>query len=134
MDEQVDTISDSKKQVDPRSDPIEETHIVDRVRILSVGVGIFEPDIIGFIGNKLVTNVLENSRVELYLNSLSPLNMNTLKSFVIGSACNIVGVDRNTLNCTSPDRTIQNHSKIGTPGVNEGVFSPSRGKTSSFAK
>ena len=31
-DEQVDMISDSNKQVDPRSDPMVETHIVDRVR------------------------------------------------------------------------------------------------------
>ena len=37
-DKHVDTINDSKKQVDPRNDPIAETHIVDRVRRLSVGV------------------------------------------------------------------------------------------------
>ena len=47
-----------------------------------------------------------------------------------------MGVNRNIINCTSPDsRTIwHNHSRIGTPGVNEGVFSPSRNTTSSFAK
>ena len=33
-DEHVDTISDSNKQVDPRNDPIKETHIVDGVRTL----------------------------------------------------------------------------------------------------
>ena len=38
-DEHVDTISDSRKQVDPRNNPIKETHIVDGVRILSIGVG-----------------------------------------------------------------------------------------------
>ena len=132
--EQVDTISDSNKHVDPRSDPMEETHIVYRVRNLSVGVGLFEPDVIGGrIGP--VTNVLENLRVELSLNSLSPINMNTSKEFVIGSSCKSVGVNRNILNCTSPDRTIRrNHSRIGTPGVNEGVFSPSCNTTSSFAK
>ena len=112
-----------------------ETHIVHRVRKLSVGVGIFEPAVIGGgIGNDLVTNVLENLRVELYLNSLSPLNTSRSKAFVIGSACKSMEVNRNTLNCTLPDRTIQNHSRIGTPGVNEGVFSPIRGKTSIFAK
>ena len=110
-----------------------ETHIVDRVRKLSVGVGIFKPAIIGVIGNDLIMNVLENSRVELSLNSLSPLNTNTSNLFVIGLACKSVGVDKNNLNCTPPDRTIRNHSRIGTPGVNEGVFSPSCGKTSSFA-
>ena len=30
-DEEVDTISDSNKQVDPRSDQKSETHIVDRI-------------------------------------------------------------------------------------------------------
>ena len=79
-----------------------ETHIVDRFSNLSVGVGLFELDVIGGrIGP--VTNVLENSRVEIPLNSLSPLNTNTLKAFVIGSACKSVGVNRNILNCTLPD-------------------------------
>ena len=133
-DEQVDTISDSNKQVDPRINPMVETHIVDRVRKLSVGVRLFKPAVIGVIGNELVSNVLENSRVDLSLNSLSPLNMNTLKVFMIGSAFKSVGVDRSTISCTPPDRTTWNHSRIGTPGVNEGVFIPSRGKTSSLAK
>ena len=49
-----------------------ETHIVDRFSNLSVGVGLFELDVIGGrIGP--VTNVLENLRVEISLNNLSPL-------------------------------------------------------------
>ena len=134
MDEQVDTISDSKKQVYPRSDPMAETHIVDRVRKLLVGVGLFEPAVIGFIGKYLVTNTQENLVVELSLNSLSPLNTNTSKAIVIRPSCKRAGVDSNTLSCTPPDMMIRNHSSIGTPGVNEGVLSPSRGKISSFAK
>ena len=83
LDEQVDTISDSKKQVDPRINPIEETPFFNRVRNLSVGVRLFEPTVIGgCIG--AVMNVLENLPVELPLNSFSPLNTNTLKAFVIG--------------------------------------------------
>ena len=50
-------ISDSNKQVDPRIITMAEIHIVDRVRKLSVGVGLFDPAIIGFIGKELVTNV-----------------------------------------------------------------------------
>ena len=45
-DEHVDTISDFSKQVDPRSDAIKETYIVDGVRTLSVGVGYLNPDFI----------------------------------------------------------------------------------------
>ena len=84
-DEHVDTISYSNKQVDSRQYPISETHIVDRVCTLSVIVKLFETDVVigGSVGP--VTNVLENLRVELPLNSLSPLNMNQSKVFVIGS-------------------------------------------------
>ena len=58
LDEQIDTISDSKKQVDPRSEPIAETRIVDRFRNLSVGVGLFDPAVvIGVIRQDLVTSV-----------------------------------------------------------------------------
>ena len=123
-----------QKQVDPRNNPIAKTHIVDRVRKLSVGVGLFEPAVVWVIGKDLVTNVLENSRVELSLNSLYPLNMNTSKEIVIGSACKSVGDDRNTLSCIPPDRKIRNHIRIGTRGVNQGIFSPCRGKISSFYK
>ena len=35
-DEHIDTIIDSRKQVDASNKPIKETHIVDRVRNLSV--------------------------------------------------------------------------------------------------
>ena len=83
LDENVDTISDYSKQVDARNDPIKETHIFDRVRKLSVGVGSLEPDVIGIgiigqgstqfitnrdmeIGTNLVTNVLTNSSKQLF--------------------------------------------------------------------
>ena len=125
LDEHIDTISDSNKQVDPRKDPTAQTHIFDRVCNLSVRVRLFEPAVVigGCIGP--VKNILKNSRVELPLNSLSPLNTNQSKAFVIGSQCKSVGDNRNILNCTSPDsRTIQlNNSWIGTPPVNEGIFS-----------
>ena len=85
LNEQVDTISDSKKQVDPRNDPNSKTHIVNRISKLSVGL--FDPAVIGVIGKELFTNVLENSRVKLSLNSLSLLNTNILKALVIGSTC-----------------------------------------------
>ena len=83
MDEHVDTISDSSKQVDARNDPIKETHIVDRVHNVSVGVGPLKPDVIRIgiieqginqriingdtnIDTNLVTNVLTNSSRQLF--------------------------------------------------------------------
>ena len=72
----VDTISDPQKQVDPRNDPIAETHIFNRVRNLSVRFSLFERAVVveGRIGP--VTNVLENSRMELPLKIFPPLNTN----------------------------------------------------------
>ena len=46
LDEHVDTISDSRKQVDASNEPIKETHIVDRVSNLSVGVVSVDPAVI----------------------------------------------------------------------------------------
>ena len=102
LDEHVDTISDSNKQVDARNEPIKETHIVDKVRNLSVGVVSHEPAVTGIgiirhgitqgiinrgmnIVSNLVTNVLTNSS-EILLNTNSSC-LNTLQSeaFVIGS-------------------------------------------------
>ena len=94
LDDQVDTLSDSNKQVDTSSDPKEETHIIDRIRKLSARQ-LFEPAVIGFIGTDLVTNDQENSRVELSLNIFSPLNTITTKAIVTGAACNSAQVDRN---------------------------------------
>ena len=84
-DEQVYTICDSNKQVDASIEPKEETHIIDRIRKLSVRQ-LFEPAVIGVIGQDLVTNVQENSSVDLSLESLSPLNTIMLKAIVIGLA------------------------------------------------
>ena len=58
-------MSDSSKEVDPRNNPIKETHIIDGVRTLSVGVVSEEPVVIRVIGQDstdLVTHVLTNSR------------------------------------------------------------------------
>ena len=87
-DEHVETISDSRIQVDPRNDPIKEAHIVDGVRTLSIGVRTLEPAIIGIFrkdSTDLATHFLTNSNEQLSMNSLSPLNTDQSKMFVIGS-------------------------------------------------
>ena len=62
LDEHVDTISDSSKQVDARTDPI-KTHIVDGISTLSIRVGSIDPAVIGIIGQgstPLRTNFVTN--------------------------------------------------------------------------
>ena len=46
-DEHADTISDSSKQVDESNKPITDTHIVEGVNKLSVGIVSVKPAIIG---------------------------------------------------------------------------------------
>ena len=134
-DEQVDTMSDSNKQVDPSSNPKEETHIIDRIRKLSVRTILFDIAIIGVIGQDLIMNFQENSRVVISLKSLSPLNRIRSKAIVTGATCNSAQVDRkNRKSCTPVDRKIWKPSRVGTLGVNVEVFSPIRGSNSSFTK
>ena len=89
LDEHVDTISDSSKYVDPINDSIAETHIVDGFCTSSVRVGLFDPSVVVGGSIRPVMNILDNLSVELPLRS----------------QCNIVGVNRKILNCTSPDCT-----------------------------
>ena len=118
LDEQVDMISDSKKQVDPSRDPKEEAHIIYRIHKLSVRQ-LFETAVIGVIGQELIKNAQENLSVDLSLNSLSLLNTITPKAIVTGAACNSAQVDRNIRkSCTPDDRNIRNPSRVGTPEVN----------------
>ena len=135
-DEHVDTISDYTKQFDLRNDPIKETHIVDRVRTLSIGVRYLDPAVVRIIGQDstdLVTHVLTNSSEKLSMASSSPLNTFQSKAFVIGSQEKIVGGKRNII-CTSVDsrNSMGNHIRIGTPGNNKDIFSPRSDTTSNL--
>ena len=58
-DEHVDTISDPSKQVDVSNESIKDTHIVDIVRNLSVGIVSIEPAVIrvGIIGQGITQGV-----------------------------------------------------------------------------
>ena len=100
-DEHVDTISDSSKQVDASNKPIKETHIVNRINNLSIGVVSIDPAVIGVgiigqgithsiingdtkIDSNLVMDVLTNSSKILF--EMNTFQLNTLQSetLVIG--------------------------------------------------
>ena len=101
-DEHVDTISDSRKQVDTRKYPIKETHVVNGVLTLSIEVGPLNPDVIGIIRQDSidpVTHLLTNSSEQLSITSLSPLNTFQSKVFVIDLQCESVEGNRNII-CT----------------------------------
>ena len=123
-DNQVDTISDSKKQVDPSSNPRVDTHITDRIKKLSIRKITLEPVV---IGQDLVTSVRETSRKGLSLKSLKLLHTISVKEIFTDAACNITQVDR--IAVRTPIRDIHR-----TPGFDLYVFSPSRGSNSSLDK
>ena len=142
MDEHVDTINDSSKHVDARNEPIKETHIVDRVRNLSVGVVSVEPGVIEIriigkgitqgiinegknIGRNLVTNVMTNSSEILFDTNTFQLNTLQSKAFMIGPQDEAVKSNKQII-CTSIDsRNIMGEhiSMIDTPGVNKDIWS-----------
>ena len=121
--DQVDTISYSKENFDPISDPRVDTDITDGIQKLSIIPITFEPVI---IGKDLVASVQETLRDRLLRESLKTLHTISSKEIVTDAACNSVQVDRIVRN---PIRAIHR-----TSGVNLEVFSPSRVSNSSFAK
>ena len=128
-DDHVNTISDSSKQVDARNDPIKETHIVERVCNLLVGVGSLEQDIIGMgiigqvstlISTNLITNVLTKYIKHLFNTNLSQLNTFQSKALMIGLQHDSVEGNRNIICTSCGSRNIRrNNIKIGTPRVNK---------------
>ena len=101
-DDQADTISDSKEQVDPSSDPRVKTHITDGIKKLSIRLITIEPVV---IGQDLVTSVREILRDDISLKSLN------VKETVTEVTCNIDQVDR--IYIRNPSRDVHNQ-----PGVN----------------
>ena len=102
LDEHVDMISDSSKQVGVSNEPIKDIHIVDGINNLSVGVISVEPTVIriGIIGqgitqgvinggtnisSNLLTNVLTNSSKILFDTNTFQLNTLQSEALVIAS-------------------------------------------------
>ena len=149
INEHIDTISDSSKQVDARNEPIKETHIVDGINNLLVGVVSVKPAVIGIgiigqgitqgvinggtnIGSNLATNVLTNSSEIIF--DMNKFQLNTLQSeaFVIGPQDESVEINRKIICASSDSRNIRgnNISRIDTPGANEEIRGPRSDTTS----
>ena len=137
LDEHLDRISDSSKQVDTIDEPIKETHIVDGINHLSVVVVSVKPANIGIgiigqgitkgvinwgtnIGSNLVTNVLTNSSKILLHTNMFQLNTLHSEALLIGPQDDSVERNRKIICMSSDSRTINgNHiSRIDTTGVN----------------
>ena len=142
LDEHVDTIISSSKQVDASNELIKDTHIVDRINNLSVGVVSVDPAVIRVriigqditqgvikggmkIGSNLVTDVLTNSSKILF--DMNTFQLNTLQSETLVIGPQDESVKRNNrIICTQRYiRNIrgENISRIDTPGVNEDIWS-----------
>ena len=142
LDEHVDAIIDSIKQFDARNYPIKETHIIDGSSALSIRVLSVEPAIIGIgiirqgstqiitnsntnIGSNRVTNVLMNFSEQFFDTNSSRLNTFQSEAFVIGLQDEYVEGYRKIICRSCDSRNIRgDHSRIGTPGVNEEIWIP----------
>ena len=140
MDEHVDTISDSSKQVDASNEPIKDNHIVDRVLNLSVGVVSVDPALIRIgiigqvitqgvingdtkIGSNIVTDVLADYSKILFDTNMFQLNTIQSETLVIGPQDESMKRNNSTICTPSDSRNISgNHiSRIDTPGVNKDI-------------
>ena len=140
-DQHVDTISDSSKQVDASNEPIKETHIVEGINNLSVGVVFVEPAVIEVgiigegitlgviiggtnIGNNIVTDILKNSSKQLFKMNTFQLNSLQSETLVIGPQDESVKRTNRTISTYSDSRNIRGNriSRIDTPGVNKDVW------------
>ena len=81
-DKHADTISDSSKQVDASNEAITDTHIVRRVRNLSVGVVSVDPSVIGvgIIGQGITLGVI-NGRTNIVNNIVTDILMDSSNHF-----------------------------------------------------
>ena len=140
-DEHAYTISDSSKQVDASNEPIKDTHIVEVINNLSVGIVSVEPAIIrvGIIGqgitqgvingdtsisSNIVTDILTDSSRILFETNMFQLNLLQSETLVIGPQ-EESAKRTNRIICTPRNsRKISgNHiSRIDTPGVNEYIW------------
>ena len=101
-DEHADTIIDSSKPVDASNKPIIDTHIVEGINNLSVGVVSVEQAVIGVviigkvitqgiingstnIGSNIVTDILTNSSKQLFNTNTFQLNSLQSETLMIGT-------------------------------------------------
>ena len=141
-DEHADTISDSSKPVDASKKPIKDTHIVEGINKLSVGVGSVKPAVIRVrivgqgiaqgningttnIGSNIVTDILTNSIKQLLETNTFQLNSLQSETLVIGPQEKSMNRTNRIISMPSDSRNISRNriNRIDTLGVNKDVWS-----------
>ena len=140
-DEHADTISDSSKQVDASNNPITDTHIVEGINNLSVGIVSVEPAVIEVgiigqgitlgvinrrtnIGSNIVTDILTNSGKQLFETNTFQLNSLQSETLVIGLQDESVKRTNRIISTQSCSRNVSRDriSRIDIPGINKDIF------------
>ena len=137
-DEHADTISYSSKQVDASNKPITDTHIVEGVNKLSVGIVSVKPAVIGVgiigrgitqgvisgkisIVKNIVTDISLDSSNQLFETNTFQLNSLQSEMLVIGSQDESMKITNRIISTPSESRNISGDriSRIDTPRVNK---------------
>ena len=140
-DENVDTISDSSKQVDASNKPITDTHIFEGVNNLSVGIVSVKPAFIGFgiigqsitqgvisgrtsIDKIIVTDISSDYSNQLFKTNTFQLNSLQSETLVIGSQDESTKSTNRIISTPSDGRNIRGNriSRIDTPGVKKDIL------------
>ena len=131
-------MSDSSKQADASNKPITDTHIVEGVNNLSVGIVSVDPAVIGvgIIGRGItqgvisgITSIIKNIATDISLDSSKQLfETNTFQLNLLQSETLVIGLQDGSMKITNMIISMQsdgrniwgNHiSRIDTPGVNK---------------
>ena len=129
------------KQVDASNKPIRDTHIVEGVNNLSVGIVSVKPDVIGVgiigrgitqgviigrtsIVKNIVTEISSDSRKQLFETNTFQLNSLQSKTYLIGLQDESTKITNRIMSTPSDGRNIRGNriSRIDTPGVNKNVW------------
>ena len=128
-DENTDKISDSSKEVYASNKPITDTHIVEGINNLSVGVVSFDPAIIGvrIIGrgitqgvisgrtslfNNIVTDISSDSSKQLFETNMFQLNSLQYKALAIGLQDKPMKIINRIISTPSDSRNISSCGQI----------------------
>ena len=139
-DEHADKISDSSKQVDASNEPITDTHIVEVINNLSVGIVSVKPAVIGFliigkginqgvisgrtiIVKNIVMDISLDSSKQLFETNTFQLNSLQSETLVIGLQDESIKSTNRIISMPSDSRNIRGDliSRVDTPGVNKNV-------------
>ena len=115
-DEHADKISDSSKHIDASNKPITDTHIVEGINNLSVGVVSVEPAVIGVgIIGRGITQGMISGRTIIFNNIVTDISSDSSKQFFKTNTFQLSSLQSKTLVSGPQDESMKHTNSIINP-------------------